>query len=152
MKRGTRLRLVIDTNVYVSALLKETGKPASVVEYAARGTKIIASPETWNEFVEVIGRPKFKPYVSRERVAAFSGLVYRKTTMVSPQKEALPLPRSKGQQIHRRGGGGKGGCHRLRRPAASTIPGPGYGHTGGVGAICKSPSCTRHASKTGSKY
>nr|VFJ44445.1 MAG: hypothetical protein BECKDK2373C_GA0170839_100810 [Candidatus Kentron sp. DK] len=86
------MRLVIDTNVYVSALLKETGKPASVVEYAARGTKIIASPETWNEFVEVIGRPKFKPYVSRERVAAFSGLVYRGTTMVSPRKKHFLSP------------------------------------------------------------
>lgn len=57
---------VLDTNVLISRLLAPRGVAAQAVDHAlARGIMLV-SEETLHELVDVLGRPKFDPFVSRE--------------------------------------------------------------------------------------
>jgi len=58
---------VIDTNVLISAALSPNGTPAKVVKYFVANGRIIFSNETYEEFNTRIWRPKFDPYISREK-------------------------------------------------------------------------------------
>jgi len=54
------LRMVLDTNVLVSAIIAK-GKPRDLLRLAIqRRYLLIKSKETIEEFVEVLQRPKFK--------------------------------------------------------------------------------------------
>ncbi|TLY06517.1 MAG: putative toxin-antitoxin system toxin component, PIN family [Thaumarchaeota archaeon] len=54
------LRIVLDTNVLVSAIIAK-GKPRDLLRLAIqRRYLLIKSKETIEEFVEVLQRPKFK--------------------------------------------------------------------------------------------
>ncbi|HTS34903.1 MAG TPA: putative toxin-antitoxin system toxin component, PIN family [Candidatus Solibacter sp.] len=53
------IRVVIDTNVVVSALLHADGLPAAVINLAVSGeVKWIASESILDEYAEVLGRPR----------------------------------------------------------------------------------------------
>lgn len=56
------IRVVIDTNVLVSALLQPQGLPAQVllVTIAGPTVRLCVSGEVYAEYEEVIGRPRFK--------------------------------------------------------------------------------------------
>jgi len=55
------IRVVLDTNVLVSALLKVAGAESSVVERAgARGLTLCVSPAVLAEYHDVLLRPKFR--------------------------------------------------------------------------------------------
>ncbi len=58
---------VIDTNVLISAALSPNGTPAKVVKHFITNGRIIFSDETYEEFSTRIWRPKFDPYISREK-------------------------------------------------------------------------------------
>nr|VFJ76027.1 MAG: putative toxin-antitoxin system toxin component, PIN family [Candidatus Kentron sp. FW] len=64
----TEPRLVIDTNVYISAFLKDTGNPAKLVIHASRNAEILFSSETLDELIDVIGRRKFAAYFSGDEI------------------------------------------------------------------------------------
>ncbi len=54
------LRVVLDTNVVVSACLTPQGAPATILELALLGEFIAAiSAEVLDEYLEVLSRPKF---------------------------------------------------------------------------------------------
>ncbi len=54
------LRIVLDTNILVSAIIAE-GKPRDLLKLAIQGRYLlINSKETIDEFAEVLQRPKFK--------------------------------------------------------------------------------------------
>ncbi len=55
-------RFVIDTNTLIGAFLFPNSKPRQTFDQG----KILVSPETFREFVEVFSRSKFDKYVSRE--------------------------------------------------------------------------------------
>jgi putative PIN family toxin of toxin-antitoxin system len=62
--RGKRIlktvRVVLDTNILISACLKPDGLEAQVVALArSRAVTACVSPEIWNEYEEVLSRPKF---------------------------------------------------------------------------------------------
>ncbi len=59
--------VVIDTNVLISAALSPNGLPAKLVNYFVNNSRIIFSEETYEEFRSRLWRPKFDPYISRER-------------------------------------------------------------------------------------
>lgn len=59
--------VVIDTNVLISAILSPNGLPAKVVKYFISNGRIVFSEETYEEFRSRLWRPKFDPYVSREK-------------------------------------------------------------------------------------
>jgi len=55
------IRVVIDTNVLVSALLREDGAPAAVLMLAVSGkVQMCVSDAVYGEYDEVIRRPRFK--------------------------------------------------------------------------------------------
>ena len=57
---------VLDTNVLISRLLVPKGLAGQAVDHALARGILLVSEETLGELVEVLGRPKFDPYVSRE--------------------------------------------------------------------------------------
>ena len=59
--------VVIDTNVLISAALSPNGVPAKVVRYFVANSRIVFSNETFEEFQSRLWRPKFDPYISREK-------------------------------------------------------------------------------------
>ena len=67
----TSLKLVIDTNVLISAALSAQGAPARLVRCALAQHKLVFSQATLDELRTRLYRPKFDRYISlenRERV------------------------------------------------------------------------------------
>ena len=60
------LRFVVDTNVLVSRLLAPRSTAAKAVDVALAQGSLLGSDETLAALAEVLARPKFDPYVSRE--------------------------------------------------------------------------------------
>ena len=65
------MRCVFDTNVIVSALLSESGKPAQAFRYARTNGDVLLSRDSLRELSEVLGRKKFDRYVTNERRKEF---------------------------------------------------------------------------------
>jgi putative PIN family toxin of toxin-antitoxin system len=64
-------RWVIDTNVLVSRLLAPGSLPAQALDLALARGVLLASDATLQELGDVLGRPKFDPYISRADRAEF---------------------------------------------------------------------------------
>jgi putative PIN family toxin of toxin-antitoxin system len=76
------LRVVLDTNVLISAALKPGGLEAAVVESVLAGRfEAWATPEVWAEYEEVLSRPKFAAVrdASRRILDTLAGRVRRTT-------------------------------------------------------------------------
>ncbi|NEP11253.1 MAG: putative toxin-antitoxin system toxin component, PIN family [Symploca sp. SIO2C1] len=58
----SKLRLVIDTNIFISALLSKKSNPFKVVNFAFKYHIFLSSQETISEFKKVIFRKKFDKY------------------------------------------------------------------------------------------
>jgi uncharacterized protein len=72
------VRYVFDTNVIVSALLFENGKPAQALRHALANGEILLSLDLLEELNEVLGRKRFDRYVtSEEREEFLQALVER---------------------------------------------------------------------------
>lgn len=56
-------RVVIDTNVFISALLNPEGTPRKVINVAINQFKIIQSENTYQELETRIGKKKFDKYL-----------------------------------------------------------------------------------------
>jgi putative PIN family toxin of toxin-antitoxin system len=63
-------RIVIDTNVFVSAIALPLSVPRQVVDRALAAT-VLFSEATMSELTEVLYRPKFDDYVSMEERTLF---------------------------------------------------------------------------------
>lgn len=64
------MRVVVDTNVFVSGLISARGATAQVVDAILAGRIVpLFSQDTHSELVEVLGRPKLKRYLSKAGVA-----------------------------------------------------------------------------------
>jgi uncharacterized protein len=59
-------RVVIDTNVWISAVLSSKGATASVILKAIKGTSHVFTRQTFSELESRIWKPKFDRYVSIE--------------------------------------------------------------------------------------
>jgi uncharacterized protein len=64
-------RVVIDTNVFISALLSSSGKPFASLAWALDNATVLTSQELISELSTRLARPKFAKYVSEERRTAF---------------------------------------------------------------------------------
>ncbi len=78
-------RVVIDTNVFVSALAIEDSIPFRVVETAFTSARILVSTETLAELVEVLQRPKLARYFSSRNVAVVLERLRREGEVVTVQ-------------------------------------------------------------------
>ena len=67
----TSLKLVIDTNILISAALSVQGAPARLVRGALAEHRLVFSQATFDELRTRLYRPKFDPYIrleNRERL------------------------------------------------------------------------------------
>lgn len=62
----TRLKLVIDTNILISAALSSQGAPAKLVQAALAHHSLVFSQVTFDELRTRLYRPKFDRYISLE--------------------------------------------------------------------------------------
>ena len=62
----TSLKLVIDTNIFISAALSSTGAPARLVQEALAHHSLVFSQPTFDELRTRLFRPKFDRYISLE--------------------------------------------------------------------------------------
>ena len=62
----TSLKLVIDTNILISAALSSQGAPARLVRCALAQHRLVFSQPTFDELRTRIYRPKFDRYISLE--------------------------------------------------------------------------------------
>jgi putative PIN family toxin of toxin-antitoxin system len=77
------IRVVLDTNVFVSALLQPAGPPAQVFLLALSGSlQLCMSGPIYAEYEEVIRRPRFDR--SQEEVEKALGAIREKSIWVKP--------------------------------------------------------------------
>ena len=67
----TSYRIVIDTNVFVSAVVLPLSVPRQAVERALNDGILLISEATMGELAEVLYRPKFDHYVTTEERTLF---------------------------------------------------------------------------------
>ncbi len=68
-------KLVLDTNVLISRLLVPSGVAAKAVDHALAWGLPLMSDETLSELSEVLSRPKFSRYVSKQDCENFIRLL-----------------------------------------------------------------------------
>jgi putative PIN family toxin of toxin-antitoxin system len=83
-------RAVLDTGVFVSALIAPAGAPARLVLAARDGSfDLIASPLLLEELASALRRDKFRRYADVDRIATYLQLLRREAQVV-PDPEAPP--------------------------------------------------------------
>ena len=87
-------RVVLDANVYVSALLAPTGSPARILERWADGQfDVIASPLLLAEVERVLRRPKLKQSIPVAQIhALLSALSEEGITATDPEAQPGTTP------------------------------------------------------------
>lgn len=76
------MRVVVDTNVWVSRLLLATSTTALAVDKALSEHDVVVSEASMEELADVLSRRKFDRYVSRDDRAEFVRRVLQVATMV----------------------------------------------------------------------
>jgi len=77
------IRVVIDTNIVVSANLQDQGLPAAVLDLAiARKVQMFISPPVMAEYEDVLHRPRLK--LSAARVDAALAVIRRSGKLIHP--------------------------------------------------------------------
>ena len=86
-------RAVLDTNVLVSALISPGGPSAALLlELRAGVFELVASPRLLAELGEVLGREKFRRYVTEAEAAAYVDLIGHEATILDdPTMSGRPL-------------------------------------------------------------
>jgi putative PIN family toxin of toxin-antitoxin system len=67
MKAEHRLRVVIDTNVWISAALVPNGTPAKLVHHVLAHGVAVLTPHTFDELRSRLFKPKFDRYISLDQ-------------------------------------------------------------------------------------
>lgn len=79
-----KLKIVVDTNVFVSAHLVSKGNPSKAIDYWIEDRyELILSKPIVEEIIEVLHRTGIKI----ERIERLLSLISQKTTTVTPEKE-----------------------------------------------------------------
>jgi putative PIN family toxin of toxin-antitoxin system len=79
------IRVVIDTNVVVSANLKDEGLPAAILDLAANKTiQMCVSDAVFAEYKDVLNRPHLK--LTPQRIARSLAVIRKTSRFVKPTK------------------------------------------------------------------
>ncbi|TAF73109.1 MAG: putative toxin-antitoxin system toxin component, PIN family [Bacteroidetes bacterium] len=76
--------IVIDTNVFISAILLPNSLPAKALEIALSKGNLLFSESTKLELFEVIERPKFAKYISSKQKDYVFTRIFEKQILVEP--------------------------------------------------------------------
>ena len=85
MPTGKAARIVVDTNVLVSAALLPQSTSARALERVLEEFQLIQSVTTLGEFVDVIMRPKFVRYLDEERRSSFLFVLAQVSEVIAVQ-------------------------------------------------------------------
>ena len=89
------IRVVIDTNVLVSAMISLSGNEALLLLAVKQGfMKPCLSPAVLEEYPEVLARPEFA--FSRDEIAALTDLLHHQGDLVRPYPLSGMSPRPQG--------------------------------------------------------
>ena len=83
----TKKRVIIDTNIIVSAFLFETGTPAHIFDAVYEHHILLFSAETYAELCDVLLRPKFDRYALREERINFLATFAQIATEIAVRTE-----------------------------------------------------------------
>ena len=76
------MRCVLDTNVFVSALLAPGSKPRAVLDRVHQQGTILLSFATLTELYEVLSREQFRRYIDKEDIRRFLAALTREAHWV----------------------------------------------------------------------
>lgn len=93
------MRVVFDTNVWVSRLLLANSVPARAVDTALYEHDIVVSESSMEELADVLSRDKFDKYVPREDRVDFVRSVLQVATMVPVLSEIVDCRDPKDNRI-----------------------------------------------------
>jgi uncharacterized protein len=88
------VRVVLDTNIFVSGLLSAVGPPARIVQAVLQRRLVpVMSPATFAELDTVVHRPKLQPAFARAGVnlTNFLATVRAEAQFVDPHPTSTPL-------------------------------------------------------------
>ena len=87
------MRVVLDTNVVVSAFLSPQGKPAAILRMAlSHGLDMCVNTAILAEYEQVLCRPKFTGRISPTLIQRFFEIVYTLGTKVDCAPSHISLP------------------------------------------------------------
>lgn len=89
------MRIVIDTNLYISALSNENSPKRLDIVLKIDSFEILVSDSLMQELLEVAYRPKFRKYVSFIQIEAFIQLILERTTFIETFSEVKISPNPK---------------------------------------------------------
>lgn len=69
-------KYICDTNILLSSLISETTPPAQTVDYIRKYGMFSFSQETLTEFEDVLKRPKFDKFLSKEKRSSFINQIF----------------------------------------------------------------------------
>jgi putative PIN family toxin of toxin-antitoxin system len=85
----TNLRIVVDVNILISALLFPHSKPDLALQKAQDTGEILMSFPIWTELENVIARPKFNRYIQLEKREQFLRDLYQTITPINDILEKI---------------------------------------------------------------
>ena len=85
------MKIVVDTNVLVSAFLKPRGNPARILRLILQGdVSVVVNEHILTEYDEVLARPKFD--LSPQRVQTILGIIRSRGLFAPSLAESFKLP------------------------------------------------------------
>jgi uncharacterized protein len=91
------LRVVLDVNVLVSALLSRAGAPGRLIALWLEGAfELVVSEELLAELGRALAYPKLREYISREDAAAFIALLRATASMLADAERPDHITRDPG--------------------------------------------------------
>src|SRR5579872_6364887 len=82
------MRVVIDTNVFVSILIRPGHRFSTLVDYLDKYATVLYSAESLTELVDVLRRGKFARYTTTADVAAFVAWIAETGELVTVTEQA----------------------------------------------------------------
>lgn len=76
------MRIVIDTNLYISALINKNSRNRLELVLIRDEVEIFADVNLMQEFAEVAKREKFRKYISLSQIAEFYELISERVTII----------------------------------------------------------------------
>jgi uncharacterized protein len=86
------MRVVIDTNLFVSALINQNSRQRLNLVLEKMAIQILSDDALMAEVYEVINRPKFKKYVSQFEIDDFFKLIQERTIRIETHSIVLVSP------------------------------------------------------------
>jgi putative PIN family toxin of toxin-antitoxin system len=91
------LRVVLDVNVLISALLSRAGAPGRLIALWLEGAfELVVSEELLAELVRALAYPKLREHISREDASDFIALLRATASMLAGAERPDPISRDPG--------------------------------------------------------